>query len=161
MDYKPIVLKNYYNTTPAELIKNDMNFPTGPQIFGGIPFLIGNKNTTKTTPSFIKLTPESKQITINIKEKVQTIIFAHYLLDSEYAKNGTLGIEAAKYQFKNSSKTINQSIRERYEIQIPNAAFYLGGPFLFTFSRALGDPSPLSPLPCKNIIAGYKLLFEL
>ena len=130
MDYKPIALKNYYNTTPAELMKNDMNFPTGPQIFGGIPFLIGNKNTTKTTPSFIKLTPENKQITINIKEKVQTIIFAHYLLNSEFSKNGTLGIEAAKYQFKNSNKTINQSIRERYEIQVPNAAFYLGGPFL-------------------------------
>ena len=121
MDYKPIALKNYYNTTPAELIKNDMTFPTGPQIFGGIPFLIGNENTTKTTPSFIKLTPGNKQIIINIKEKVQTIIFAHYLLDSDYAKNGTLGIEAAKYQFKNSNKTINQSIRERYEIQTPES----------------------------------------
>ena len=94
--------------------------PIGAQTFHGLPFLIGDKQTTgqKCFLGFGQgRSLYSEPVTIPVGREARYVIFAHALLETELWRGGPLGEVIATYVFHFADgKRIAAPIRERFEI---------------------------------------------
>lgn len=132
MEYEPLVLSATCNIGidlfRSDNLESDGTYlqplpdspPTGAQTFHGLPFLIGDKQTTGQK-CFLGFgqggSLYSQPVTIPVGREARYVIFAHALLETELWRGGPLGEVIATYVFHFSDgKRIAAPIRERFEI---------------------------------------------
>ncbi len=134
MDYEPLNLTAYCNAgvelyRPENLAWDGTYLqdlpaapPTGRQVFHGLPFLIGSKDSVDH-PCFIAFGPDeglhSKTVTIPVGKTAEQVVFAHAVLETRLWQGGPLGIEIARYALCYRDGAVESvPIRERFEIGV-------------------------------------------
>ena len=132
MEYEPLVLSAQCNAGielyNADNLQADGTYlqplpsspPIGAQLFHGLPFLIGDEQTTGLK-CFLGFGQRDKlyshPVTIPVGREARYVIFAHALLETELWRGGPLGEVIATYVFHFADgKDITAPIRERFEI---------------------------------------------
>jgi hypothetical protein len=110
-DYEPLDLTRYRNT-PASALAHDPAL--GSQRFHGVPFSVGDPQA-----AFIGLGDglATEPVSIPIDQAVQSVVFAHRLVDSRLQQGAPVGSTCARYVFTLKNGTRHSvDIRERFEI---------------------------------------------
>lgn len=132
MDYEPLDLSAQCNAGRELYHRENLEYygtylqplpdapPIGAQTFHGLPFLIGDTQTTGQR-CFLGFGQHdnlySEPVAIPVGRETRHVIFAHALLETELWRGGPLGEVIAKYIFHFADRTrIEVPIRERFEI---------------------------------------------
>lgn len=113
-DYQPLSIALYANID-NRAAEDEREFPTGDQLYHGLPFQIGDgKGKMAGFGQSIRMDPA--ELTVGMK--VRTVTFAHRLIDSNFHQGGTpIGETCASYVFAfEDGETEEVAIRERFEI---------------------------------------------
>lgn len=132
MEYQPLVLSAHCNAGielyHPDNLETDGTYlqplpevpPVGLQTFHGLPFLIGDAETTGTK-CFLGFGRHdslySQAVEISVKRHARHVIFAHALLETDLWRGGPLGEVIATYVFHFVDGTSTKApVRERFEI---------------------------------------------
>lgn len=132
MEYEPILLAAYCNAGVELYHPDNLQYdgtylqplpeapPVGSQMFHGLPFLIGDKDSSGQN-CFLGFGRDDKlysqALKIPIRRQARHVVFAQALLETDLWRGGPLGESVATYvfQFADGSR-VDVPIRERFEI---------------------------------------------
>lgn len=114
LDYQPLSIASLANID-HQAIEANREFPTGNQLYHGLPFQIGDgQGRMAGFGHSWRMEPVELQVDL----KIRTATFAHRLIDSNFHQGGTpIGEACAEYVFIFEDGTSEEvTIRERFEI---------------------------------------------
>jgi hypothetical protein len=136
-DYEPVDLTAWCNADPGS-IGEDLALATGRQTYHGVPFLIGDRESS-SGKCFIDLDPGRPGVKVPIGARAHGVIVAHRQLQSIAPERFGVGGVVAEYVFRfREGGEVVAPIRERFETNvIPHSDDDLDLPF-----RAVPDSGP-------------------
>src|SRR5215469_11193107 len=110
--YRPVDLSSFANTGVAVLGAAEPPPVGGVHLFRGLPFLIGAADR-----ALVLFDGRPESVTVPVRARANTIIFAHRLLGSRLEQGAPPGDTIATYTFQLADGTEHSvPIRERFEI---------------------------------------------